>query len=57
MGVTAVVCEEKHMGSRAIAVLARDEAAAERRFGVADGGTGTVYTRTGRPFFDDTDGR
>ena len=55
MGVTAVVCEEKHMGSRAIAVLARDEAAAERRFGVADGGTGTVYTRTGRPFFDDTD--
>ncbi len=55
MGVTAVVCEEKHMGSRAVAVLARDEAAAERRFGVADGGTGTVYTRTGRPFFDDTD--
>ena len=53
MGVTAVVCEEKHMGSRAVAVLARDEAAAERRFGVADGGTGTVYTRTGRPFFDD----
>ena len=42
------------MGSRAIAVLARDEAAAERRFGVADGSTGTVYTRTGRPFFDDT---
>ncbi len=55
MRVTAVVCEEKHMGSRAVAVLARDEAAAERRFGVADGGTGTVYTRTGRPFFDDTE--
>ena len=45
------------MGSRAIAVLARDEAAAARRFGVADGGTGVVYTRTGRPFFDDTDVR
>ena len=55
MGVTAVVCEEKHMGSRAVAVLARDEDAAERRFGVADGSTGTVYTRTGRPFFDDTE--
>jgi polynucleotide kinase-phosphatase len=54
MGITAVVCEEKHMGSRAIAVLARDEAVAERRFGVADGSSGTVYTRTGRPFFDDT---
>ena len=31
---TRVVCEEKHMGSRAIAVIARDEDAAERRFGV-----------------------
>jgi polynucleotide kinase-phosphatase len=53
-GVTRVVCEEKHMGSRAIAVIARDPEAAERRFGVGDGTTGTVYTRTGRPFFDDT---
>jgi polynucleotide kinase-phosphatase len=53
-GVTRVVCEEKHMGSRAIAVIARDPAAAERRFGVTDGTTGTVYTRTGRSFFDDT---
>jgi len=53
-GVTRVVCEEKHMGSRAIAVIARDPGAAERRFGVGDGTTGTVYTRTGRPFFGDT---
>lgn len=52
-GVTRVVCEEKHMGSRAIAVIAKDEAAAERRFGVTDGTTGVVYTRTGRPFFAD----
>ncbi|MGY2703211.1 polynucleotide kinase-phosphatase [Nocardioides sp. HB32] len=52
-GVTAVVCEEKHMGSRAIAVLARDADTAERRFGVADGSTGAVYTRTGRAFFPD----
>lgn len=51
VGVTHVVCEEKHMGSRAIAVLARDADAAERRFGVADGSTGTVHTRTGRAFF------
>lgn len=42
------------MGSRAIAVLARDADAAERRFGVTDGTTGTIYTRTGRPFFTDT---
>ena len=53
-GVTRVVCEEKHMGSRAIAVIARDQAAAERRFGVGDGTTGVIYTRTGRPFFGDT---
>ncbi|MEW9530273.1 polynucleotide kinase-phosphatase [Microbispora sp. NPDC049125] len=52
-GVSRVVCEEKHMGSRAIAVLARTPEAAARRFGVADGATGSVYTRTGRPFFDD----
>lgn len=39
------------MGSRAIAVIARDADAAERRFGVADGTTGVIYTRTGRPFF------
>jgi len=55
-GVTRVVCEEKHMGSRAVAVLARDEATAERRFGVGDGTTGAVYTRTGRPFFTDDRG-
>ncbi|MEV6982781.1 polynucleotide kinase-phosphatase [Sphaerisporangium sp. NPDC051017] len=52
-GVTEVVCEEKHMGSRAIAVLARTPEAAAARFGVADGSCGTVHTRTGRPFFDD----
>ncbi|UNX55225.1 polynucleotide kinase-phosphatase [Georgenia sp. TF02-10] len=53
-GVTRVVCEEKHMGSRAIAVLARDTDVAERRFGIGDGTSGAVFTRTGRPFFADT---
>lgn len=53
-GVKRVVCEEKHMGSRAIAVIAKDAEAAERRFGVGDGTAGVVYTRTGRPFFADT---
>ncbi len=50
-GVHAVVCEEKHMGSRAIALICRDPAAARARFGAPGGGTGAVYTRTGRPFF------
>ena len=53
-GLSEVVCEEKHMGSRAIAVIARDAAVAEARFGLTDGTSGAVYTRTGRPFFDDT---
>ncbi|MCK2217529.1 polynucleotide kinase-phosphatase [Actinomadura sp. ATCC 31491] len=52
-GVREVVCEEKHMGSRAVAVLARTPEAAAARFGVRDGSPGTVYTRTGRPFFAD----
>lgn len=52
-GVTHVVCEEKHMGSRAIAVVCRDAEVAERRFGVDDGTSGVVHTRTGRPFFSD----
>ncbi|KOV69178.1 polynucleotide kinase-phosphatase [Streptomyces sp. MMG1121] len=51
-GVARVVCEEKHMGSRAVALVCRDAAAAARRFGV-DGPTGSLHTRTGRPFFDD----
>ncbi|MEV4184631.1 polynucleotide kinase-phosphatase, partial [Streptosporangium canum] len=53
-GITRVVCEEKHMGSRAVAVLARSPQVAAERFGVADGTAGAVYTRTGRPFFADT---
>src|SRR5687768_14534386 len=52
-GVARVVCEEKHMGSRAIAVVCRDVAAAERRFGMVSESAGIVYTRTGRPFFAD----
>ncbi|MER6997014.1 polynucleotide kinase-phosphatase [Streptomyces sp. NPDC000410] len=51
-GVQRVVCEEKHMGSRAVALVCRDAEAARERFGV-EGPTGSLHTRTGRPFFDD----
>jgi protein phosphatase len=37
-GVSSVVCEEKHMGSRAVLSVRRD-------------GSGAVWTRTGRSFF------
>ena len=53
-GVPRVVCEEKHMGSRAVVVLCRDGETAARRFGVAESAVpGACYTRTGRRFFDD----
>lgn len=48
-----VIVEEKHMGSRALIVVARDAACAAKRFGVRDGKAGTIYTRTGRAFFAD----
>ncbi|MFD4582268.1 polynucleotide kinase-phosphatase [Streptomyces sp. NPDC058423] len=51
-GVERVVCEEKHMGSRAVALVCRDAGVARERFG-ADAVTGSLHTRTGRPFFDD----
>ena len=54
-GVTQVVCEEKHMGSRAVVVISRDEESARQRFGVTEGEAGIVYTRTGRRFFNDAD--
>ncbi|MGC4042198.1 MAG: polynucleotide kinase-phosphatase [Armatimonas sp.] len=39
-GVSEVICQEKHMGSRAVVRIHKD-------------GTGSLLTRTGRPFFDD----
>ncbi len=54
-GVEKVVCEAKHMGSRAIIVVTRDEATATDRFRAGDGATGAVLTRTGRPFFETPD--
>jgi len=52
-GVPNVVCEKKHMGSRAVIILCRDPETAARRFGVTDGTRGIIYSRTGRRFFDD----
>jgi protein phosphatase len=52
-GVHEVVCEQKHMGSRAVAVISRDEEVARKRFGVVGEGFGACFTRTGRRFFSD----
>ena len=53
-GVTQVVCEEKHMGSRAVVIVCRNEDVARASFGVVDEGIGICYTRTGRRFFENS---
>ncbi len=50
--VKRVICEEKHMGSRVIVVLCRNESVVEQRFGIQNEGIGICYTRTGRKFFN-----
>ena len=52
-GVAEVVCEEKHMGSRAVVALCRTTQAARSRFGISGDETGAIWTRTGRSFFSD----
>ena len=54
-GIERIICEEKHMGSRAVLVICRDEDVARQRFGVVGEGLGVCYTRTGRNFFNDPD--
>lgn len=49
-GVTTMVAEKKHMGSRAVLLLFRDEQAAVSYIGRP--ALGTIYSRTGRAFFD-----
>ena len=52
-GVSNVVWQEKHMGSRAVVIVCRDPETAKKRFGVTDDTLGICYTRTGRRFFED----
>ena len=51
--VRRVMCQDKHMGSRAVIVVCRNGKAARERFGIESEHAGIVYTRTGRRFFDD----
>lgn len=50
--VEKVICEEKHMGSRAIVIVCKDNDAARKRFGITGNEIGICYTRTGRSFFN-----
>ncbi|MCB9746445.1 MAG: polynucleotide kinase-phosphatase [Alphaproteobacteria bacterium] len=50
-GVGELICQQKHMGSRALLVLCRDAQAAARRFRDDSGRTGMLLSRTGRNLF------
>ena len=52
-GVSKVIVEQKHMGSRAIVIVCRNQEAARQRFGILEAEDGICYTRTGRRFFED----
>ncbi len=52
-GIDQVICQEKHMGSRAVIILCQDEETAVHKFGLAAQHCGICYTRTGRAFFKD----
>jgi protein phosphatase len=52
-GVEQVVCEEKHMGSRAAVLVCRTPEAARERFAIPAAQLGAAWTRTGRSFFPD----
>lgn len=50
-GVQKVMCQEKHMGSRAVMVIGRNPEVTRLRFGVTTGEQGQIFTRSGRAFF------
>ncbi len=52
-GVDKIVCEEKHMGSRTVLVICKNENVVRERFGIVNEDIGVCYTRTGRNFFND----
>jgi protein phosphatase len=52
-GVERVICDEKHMGSRAVVVVCKDTDAARTRFGIGTSEIGVITTRTGRSCFSE----
>lgn len=53
--IEKVICEEKHMGSRAIVIVCKNNDVARKRFGITGNEIGICYTRTGRNFFNKPD--
>lgn len=53
LGIRELICEEKHMGSRAVVIVCKTPEVAVSRFGLLQAAWGACYTRTGRAFFED----
>ena len=53
-GVETVICEEKHMGSRGVAIIGRDSNVIRDQFGIQDDKGAACYSRTGRRFFNNS---
>ncbi len=51
--VGSVMCQEKHMGTRAVVIVCRSPIVVKERFGIEGDGIGICYTRTGRRFFNE----
>jgi len=49
--IQQVICEEKHMGSRAVVIVCKDQQTVLDKFTDNHGILGICYTRTGRNFF------
>jgi protein phosphatase len=54
-GVDEVVCQRKHMGSRALVIVGKSPRLLADRFQLAGPAIGRILTRTGRPFFADAE--
>lgn len=50
--VEKIICEEKHMGSRAVITICQNSEIAKKRFDANKNEIGVIYTRTGRAFFN-----
>jgi len=54
-GLQQIICEEKHMGSRAVVIACKDQQTVLDKFSNNHGILGICYTRTGRNFFRNQD--
>lgn len=52
-GINQVICQTKHMGSRAMIIVCKNSDVTKNRFGIESSLSGVIYSRSGRRFFDE----